>query len=644
MSRELNFRIFLSYRGNSEGKIFEYELYNYFKEDPFWKERYGEIYFSPITDPTGNFKDIKPIMKNVEFFVIPLTANFFDDFWDNNNKCPNEESITYKEITEAIENNVHFICVAFDGFTMDTHNIKRIFGNNSDIIDGAKLLEYNTNNKEELFMSICNITLRNEMEFIGIHDIINHTNPNVELSFKSKTEDKNIYPFYHKLYDVKSITLLNYAASSFISGIDIAQVYKETDSLKRWFSYNLSKGNIIANIILTDPLSAAANDAAQYKMFPENTNTSSDEIILHNMNKLFEFMNKNPNAKLNVYLTKIALPYGIMMTEHQNSKNNHMKVDLYSPVIERDGNRPSFYLLENNDSTSHLYNFFRNNIIKIKNSYSYSFKGHPSVEWMKNPHKHIIHRGVLSEDFLPHTKKSFAACIEAKLPIEVDLFSLKDGTIIVGREEETIKYNNTTVNIRDCHISDIRIINKQIGENQILTLTEFLDLVSGKIPVILEIKTKIKSRCDDRTNESIEQISKIVTNYLRKCSAFFSDNYNSHGCGVAIHSSNPYVLKRIKEINCMIPCGIISSDFSNIAAEVGEDFVKLHNEAKYLEFFEPDFISYNVEHLKNGLPHKIKARKEMPLLGWTIKNEDDQFIAEDYLCDNIIIEGAKNYI
>lgn len=34
----------------------------------------------------------------------------------------------------------------------------------------------------------------------------------------------------------------------------------------------------------------------------------------------------------------------------------------------------------------------------------------------------------------------------------------------------------------------------------------------------------------------------------------------------------------------------------------------------------------------------------IPLLGWTICNEDDQTIAEDYSCDNIIIEGAKNYM
>ena len=353
-----NFRIFLSYRGeseglNSEGLNFATELFKYYKKDPFYLERYGDIYLSTETDKTGNFiRSIPAVMEHVEFFVMPLTKGYFAYFWDEKNNCPDQSSVTYKEITEAIKRKASFICVAFPDFKMDINVIRKLFGRDSEIISGTKLLHFNGNNQEDIFVEICDKTLKRDISISGIGSIIRETIPNVYMTFKSETEDKYKYPFYNKLFDIKNITLLNYASSTFISGIDIAMVYQEHDSLKRWFSYHLAKGDITANIILTNPISAAAKDAADFKMYPDDITISSDDINLHNMNKLFDFIAKNPCAKLNVYLTNIALPYGIMMTEHHNPENNHMKIDLYAPVIGTDSKRPSFYLLQNDNKTT----------------------------------------------------------------------------------------------------------------------------------------------------------------------------------------------------------------------------------------------------------------------------------------------------
>lgn len=649
--KSYDYRIFLSYRGESEGLdsaglVFANELYKYYHNDPFYYERYGRIYLSTETDKTGNFiKSIPFVMKNVKYFIMPLTQKYFADFWNEENNCPNRSSVTYLEITEAIKNKAEFICVAFPEFIMDNEVIKKLFGNDAEIISGAKLLRYTGDNKEEIFVEICDETLKKDVSFNGIGDIIGNTIPNVFLSFKSETEDKIKYPFYQKLFDIKSITLLNYASSTFISGIDIAMVYKENDSLKRWFSYHLAKGDIIANIILTNPISSAAKDAADYKMYPDNRTIPSEQIILHNMNKLFEFMKENPQAKLNVYLTNIALPYGIMMTEHRNPDNNHIKIDLYAPVIDSDSKRPSFYLLQNDERTSLLYDFFKGNIQNIMNNYAYPFDGHPDIAWMKNKHTHIIHRGMLKKGSRPHTQKSIYECINTQLPIEVDLLPIIDGTetVLVGRSDELFSYNGKTISLADCSASDIRKINRNQNEDRIITLNELLNMVSGKIPVLLEIKSN-KTPLDKETNQFIETIINTVSDYLMRCSSFFSNQTRSYSHGIAIHSSNPYVLKRIKEINCMIPCGIISTDFSKIAPDANPDFIELHRNKRFLEIITPDFISYDVRYLNNGIANQIKKDFNIPLLVWTVRNEEDQLDAEDYKCDNIIIEGAKDYL
>ena len=84
------YRVFLSYRGKSDGKQFCSDLYDALTSHPGYRKKYGEIYFSPISEPTSNYKlDIPRYMKKVEQFVMPLTQNFWDDFWDDKHNCPN---------------------------------------------------------------------------------------------------------------------------------------------------------------------------------------------------------------------------------------------------------------------------------------------------------------------------------------------------------------------------------------------------------------------------------------------------------------------------------------------------------------------------------------------------------------------------
>ena len=133
---------------------------------------------------------------------------------------------------------------------------------------------------------------------------------------------------FDKLYDVTRITFLNYASTTFVSGIDVAEVYKESDDLKRLFWEGLARGTISVDMVLTDPHSYAAQDSVDHKMFPLKQTIDSNRIIIHNLNLLLQFKHKHPKANLHIWLTQIALPYGIMVTEHKNIHNNHMKVDM----------------------------------------------------------------------------------------------------------------------------------------------------------------------------------------------------------------------------------------------------------------------------------------------------------------------------
>ena len=84
-------------------------------------------------------------------------------------------------------------------------------------------------------------------------------------------------------------------------------------------------------------------------------------------------------------------------------------------------------------------------------------------------------------------------------------------------------------------------------------------------------------------------------------------------------------------------------DFTRIKEDVGEEFCKLHAKKAYFDIITPDFISYNIRDLNAGIKRLCEERN-IPLLGWTVKDEDMQQLAYDFGCDNIVIEESKTYI
>ena len=638
--QEFDFTVFLSYRGNSEGKEFSCNLYKYLTQDPLYREKYGKVYYSPYTKSVEvNFKkDVPKIMSTVKYFVMPLTENYYEDFWDEEKNCPNKDSITYIEIQAAIQNHCRFICIKFPDFVIDADLIKKIFGENSDELLCVAPLEYDKANEQYIFHTISEVLTKQKAP--ERTSFLSDLTPNIFLSFKDETEDKTKYPLYEKLHDVTKITLLNFASSAFIAGIDVASTYEESNDLKSWFDYNLVNGNIEADIILVNPHSYAAQDAALYKMYPAGQKVEKSNIILTNMNKLFTFIHKYPKAKLNVYLTDIALPYGVMLTEHKNKANNHIKVDLYAPVTNDDKMRPSFYMLQSNPQTKSLYSFFEGNIKNIMNNYAFRYTGHPETKWLLS--KNIIHRGVIHSNLTAHTKEAYDACLEANYPIEVDLLPISDGTVVVGRQNEVIICDGTEKKLGACTKRDLRIHNSKAGNRRVFTLEEFLEYINGRVPVLLEIKRSTPGN-PEATNDYVKKILKIVQTHLRQDTYYGAPAYKTALHKLAFHSSDPYILKMIKDIDCMIPCGLISMDFSRIKNEVGEEFCKLHAEQAYFRVFSPDFISFNVLDLDVRIK-QLCDEHNIPLLGWTVRDEDTQQQAIDYGCDNIIIEGRKTYL
>lgn len=645
------FRVFLGYRYNTEGYDFVNDLYQAIKkEDDELKTKYGEVYLSTDVDIHGNFLDLTHLENGVEYFIIPYTENFFES-----NSKKEEKPVIIKEIEAALRGGCKkFVAIFFDE-TLPS-NISEFYKKQLSIdvhdkihyVTGAKQNFYSDEIRAELISSI--------LEYLRIKttikDYIEKQNMNVFMSTKDKIQ---AFPLAQRLYGVKKLTFLNFAGTSFISGINIAEQYKN-DEMSDWFKRNILSGNIDVDIILTNPKSYADIDASLYKMNPEKKNSLLKEnytlgsenysgkelhqfIIRENFNTICDFKLRHNKENIKIYYTDIALPYGIMKSEFNIDKKelNNMLINIYSPLIH-DADRPTFFLFEQNKYTEELYKIFNNSLIEIldKSENAVEFSGHPNVDFLFE--KPLVHRANINNLFEPLSRDAIKECAEREFPIEVDLIITKKKILVWRNEKNRELYKDKKYHLLDYPDELIDAILKEDANNnggcsQIITLEEMLNLVmktaekKGKkpIPLLIEIKENWNREIDKTLREKVIRVCRILENYKGE---------------YALHSANPNVVRIVKNYDVKIPCGQITLDFSksDYKNEISDEYIKLHNEAMYYDLVIPDFLSCNINDFKNNKKYKEKkAKYGLRDIGWTVKSLDEYIEAPQYY-DNFLTE------
>lgn len=640
-------RVFLGYRYNTDGYSFVNNLYHTMVDDDPTGIKYGQVYLSTETDPMGNFLDFS-YLKGVKYFVIPYSKGFFE------NNSDGDKPIIFQEIESALKYGCeNFIAVFFDEEPIG--NIKALYAKwlseeameKIQYVTGAKHHFYNQNNEDELIRKIC------EYLYIktSVKELINSKQANVFLSTK---DDIQSIPLSQRLYGVKKLTFLNFAGTSFISGINVADIYGN-DMMLQWFQKNIVNGNIQVDIILTAPKSFADSDASKYKMKPsgmlnpnlrknytlKGENFSDEElynfIIRENFNTICDFKLRHNKDNINVYYTDIVLPYGVMKSdfEHAHSESDNMLINIYAPLIY-DDERPTFILLKEHSETRNIYNIFNNSLNNLLLHHAKRFSGHPEIEFLFD--KPIIHRANLNDGVEPLSRNAVKHCAEKGYPIEVDLICTKEKVLVWRNESARAEFPEEKYHLLDW--SELKV-NRILRENiiqgdvysQIMTLPEMLELVTDvarkkgtePIPLLIEIKENWKPEISDTVRENVIRICRIMEEYQGR---------------YALHSANPNVVRVVKNYDVRIPCGQITLDFtsSKYKNEIAEEYVKLHNNAEYYNIVIPDFLSCKIgDFCDNKIYKQMIAKYGLQQIGWSASSLDE-YEAAFYEYNNIMIE------
>ncbi len=223
----------------------------------------------------------------------------------------------------------------------------------------------------------------------------------------------------------------------------------------------------------------------------------------------------------------------------------------------------------------------------------------------------IAHRGIFDNNKVPENSiKAFKDAIHKGYVIEFDVHLTKDKKIVVFHDMELDRLTKKTGKIKEYTLSELQKIKLLNTNYTITSLDEVLELIDGKVPILIEIKYDVKGY----------ELPKLLLERLEK--------YNGE---VAIQSFNPFYVSYFRFHKNDYLRGLLMGSFRS---KVKNIFI---NNLALLPFdifiCKPDFLSVDKKLYKNKNVEKFN--KKNPVLAWTMKSKEDIDKYKDKF-DNII--------
>ena len=221
----------------------------------------------------------------------------------------------------------------------------------------------------------------------------------------------------------------------------------------------------------------------------------------------------------------------------------------------------------------------------------------------------IAHRGLWGGDIIENSLPAYQNAINNGYPIEIDLYSSKDGVLMSFHDATLKRMTGADGFIYDKTFFELKKLRLLNSDQKIPTFDEVLSLVDGKVPLLIELKDQ-----PDKT-----YVDKVISRLK---------NYNGE---FALQSFNPLYIKRVKKLAPEFIRGVLGTDRNVGDVSALTRYIVKKMPLNFL--IKPDFISYN----HRAFPLTKYKTKNKVLLAWTITDQDMANTALSY-ADNIIFE------
>jgi glycerophosphoryl diester phosphodiesterase len=237
-----------------------------------------------------------------------------------------------------------------------------------------------------------------------------------------------------------------------------------------------------------------------------------------------------------------------------------------------------------------------------------------NLSWLTS--EWIAHRGFHSQDGTIPENSTFAfqQAIDHGFAIETDVNMLKDGTVVCFHDPNLKRMTGDPRRLVDVTYEETEALRLNHTEERIITFKNFLDLVKGQVPILIEIKPY----GDQKT------LVKTVCDHLL------------HYQGAkAVFSFHPRIVLMLKKDYPMIIRGQIAESFK------GGDHINrwqafLMERMVFNRFTKPDFISYGIKDLPNRHADREKRKGRVVISYAAQSREQLEEVKKHY--DNAVFE------
>ena len=238
----------------------------------------------------------------------------------------------------------------------------------------------------------------------------------------------------------------------------------------------------------------------------------------------------------------------------------------------------------------------------------------------------IAHRGLhdVARGVIENTLPAFAAAIEAGHGIECDLQPSTGGLPVVFHDETIDRLMTGGGPVTELSQSDLaRLAFKGDRGARIPTFIELLQMVGGRAPILVEIKSDW-SQLDERF---LREIARLASGYAGP---------------IALMSFDPAVMAAMRALVPAVPRGIVSGSYRGVGwwSDVLDER-RRHDLGHLLESgpAAPDFYAYHVADLPTPVTRFAREVLNLPLFTWTVRSATDWSTARRW-ADAAIFEGV----
>lgn len=237
--------------------------------------------------------------------------------------------------------------------------------------------------------------------------------------------------------------------------------------------------------------------------------------------------------------------------------------------------------------------------------------GRTAPEWLTQ--WEYAHRGLHGNGVPENSLQAARLAVEAGMGIECDIQRSLDDWPMVFHDWELDRLTGFAGVFGGFRENDLRAFRLLGNDEHLFSLSDLLALVGGKVPLLIEIKSK---RGYDITPSCIA------------VSTALADYNGDH----AVMSFDPRVARWFRRNSPEIPCGLVMRE-----DEHGHTQKSWQRRLAYW-VAKPDFLAYHIAALPNAWVAKLRV-KGLPVLTWTVNSPETRQRALAN-ADALISEGA----